>query len=175
MERLFKILIIGDREVGRRSFLRVSTEDKRFDEVSAHIETLGVSVYRQELNVEEFINVLQIWNVSNKVSFNTLLELCVNGSNGVLLMFDITNSSTLDFLSRYPRLIREKVGDVPILLVGNKVDLGRERVISKEEGTDFAQANDLMGYIEISAKTGQNCENIFKILAENMLNQIELH
>ncbi|TKJ20961.1 MAG: hypothetical protein CEE43_10860 [Promethearchaeota archaeon Loki_b32] len=166
---LFKLLIIGDREVGRRTFLRESIDDNFF--VEDYIETVGVDIYRKELIVEEGVIDLMIWNVSTKETFGTLLTSYINTSDGVLLMFDITNLSTLYFLSKYPQLIREKAGEIPILLVGNKLDLKWKREVYVEEGAAFARGNDLLDYIEVSAKTGKDCEKILEVLVENILVQ----
>ena len=45
-------------------------------------------------------------------------------------------------------------------LVGNKVDLNDNRVISKEEVNNFAEQHNLP-YIETSAKDGINIEELF--------------
>ena len=57
--------------------------------------------------------------------------------------------------------IQEKI---PILLVGNKIDLVDKRAISIELAMDLAEENGFM-YIETSAKTGKNVDNAFKKLA----------
>jgi len=80
-------------------------------------------------------------------------------------MFDLTNVKSLEYLAEVPQMIRQHVGEIPIMLVGNKSDLAEERTISIDHGTAFAKSNDLLEYIEISAKTGENCERIFEILA----------
>lgn len=69
-------------------------------------------------------------------------------------------------------MIREKAGETPILLVGNKVDLKWKHEVSVEEGAAFVRDNDLLDYIEVSAKTGKECEKIFEVLVENILAQV---
>jgi len=65
-------------------------------------------------------------------------------------------------------MIRKIAGNIPILLLGNKIDLIKERAVSRERGMAFARDNNLLKYIEISAKTGQGCEGIFELLIENL-------
>ena len=164
---IFKVLVIGDREVGRGTFLRESVDDFPFFE--EYIDTVGVNIYKKELTFEGGMIDLKIWNVSNKEIGRSLLRPYITGSDAALLMFDITNSQSFAFLTDFPQMIRERSGEIPILLVGNKVDLGKERVISKKEGTAFAKIDNLLGYIEISAKVKQDCEKILKLLAEKIL------
>ena len=52
------------------------------------------------------------------------------------------------------------------MLVGNKCDLPN-RAVTYDEGMNYAKAHGL-GYMEISAKTGQNVENTFQITVTNI-------
>ena len=51
--------------------------------------------------------------------------------------------------------------DVKIFLVGNKVDLEDDRVVSTNEAKDLVNDLEMDFYMETSAKTGLNAENIF--------------
>ena len=48
-----------------------------------------------------------------------------------------------------------------IFLVANKKDKAADREVSKEHGETFAKANKLAGFLETSAKTGENVEATF--------------
>ena len=54
-------------------------------------------------------------------------------------------------------------------MVGNKIDLEKERKIPKEHGAQTADMNELAGYIEVSAKMGDNVEKVFQELTDIML------
>jgi len=172
VEHIFKLLIIGDREVGRRTFLR-EARDCFFNE--GRIDIIGVEAYKKELTVEESVFNFMIWNVSNKEIFRHYLRTFISGSNAAILMFDITNLKSFDYLSEFPKMVREYAGDIPIHLVGNKIDLEEDRVVSRDQANTFARINDLLGYIEISAKNEKDWGAIFKLLAEQILTQLQLH
>ena len=58
--------------------------------------------------------------------------------------------------------IREKSNpDVKIFLVGNKIDLDESREVQKEEGQNFADVYNFNKFVETSAKSGFNAQNIF--------------
>lgn len=58
--------------------------------------------------------------------------------------------------------------NVDVLLVGNKVDLEKQRVVEFKTAKDFADERDLP-YMETSAKTGTNVDSAFIKLATSAL------
>lgn len=46
------------------------------------------------------------------------------------------------------------------MLIGNKCDLAHRRAVSREEGEQFAKDHGLI-FLEASAKTAQNVEEVF--------------
>ena len=52
---------------------------------------------------------------------------------------------------------------VPIVLVGNKIDLEDEREVGKEEAEEYARKNN-MAYVETSAKQNINIHEVFRTL-----------
>ena len=61
----------------------------------------------------------------------------------------------------------------PILAVGGKAAL-EDREISSDEGINLAKSRDLDGFIECSAKTGENVDVTFEALTKIMLNNSKL-
>ena len=51
--------------------------------------------------------------------------------------------------------------DIKIFLIGNKVDLEKSRVINKERAEKYKEEYELDYFIETSAKTGMNAQEIF--------------
>jgi len=60
-----------------------------------------------------------------------------------------------------------------IILIGNKLDLERQRQVSYEEGERFAKQNNLAYFMETSAKTSEKVEAAFINSAQIILNRIE--
>ena len=51
--------------------------------------------------------------------------------------------------------------DIKIFLIGNKTDLEEHRVIKTEQAEKFSDQYDLDYFVESSAKTGMNVQEIF--------------
>lgn len=61
-----------------------------------------------------------------------------------------------------------------IVLVGNKCDLKtRSRQVTREEGEKFAKDNDIPLFIETSAKSAENVEEVFAQTAEDVYEKIK--
>ena len=63
--------------------------------------------------------------------------------------------------------------DIKIFLIGNKADLEDKRKISKEIGEKFCNDHKLSFFIETSAKTGFNVQNVFIQVAKELYLQHE--
>lgn len=168
---LLKLLIIADKNVGRSTLLTETLKDIENFGVDMS-NTVGVDFHTKKINVEEGTVAFQIWKVANGILFKNHPRTYIIGSDVAILMFDLTNLNSLAYLDEFPPMIRQYAGEIPILLVGNKCDLTEERTISKEQGNNFSKINNMLNYIEISAKTGLNCERIFKVLAKYRITQL---
>ena len=77
-------------------------------------------------------------------------------------MYDITNLKSLQFLSERYEIIKELgYTNLPILLVGNKLDAEEDREIFPEQVKQFKKNHNLSSSIEISLKSGENVEKMF--------------
>lgn len=88
-------------------------------------------------------------------------------------MYDITNAQTLKRLSEWVQLAKNYKEDVPILLVGNKIDLELKRDVSKEQIERFKVNNKISESMEISLETGENVEEMFLRLTKMLLNKLD--
>ena len=62
------------------------------------------------------------------------------GALGAIIMFDITNSESFRNAKAWIKKVRKNIGDIPIILLGNKVDLEENRVISFEEANHIVKS-----------------------------------
>ena len=125
------------------------------------------------LQKERFLDVdgtrvkLQLWDTAGQERFRTITSSYYRGSQGVIVMFDLTKEDTFKNVIKWlAELERYAAEDVRRILVGNKSDLPNRQVQAK----DALELADRLGleYIETSAKDTTNVDQVFMTLAKNI-------
>lgn len=98
-------------------------------------------------------------------------ELYMKSGSGFLLVFSITNTSSLTELSAlHDQLVALKDDpQVPIVLVGNKSDLEEGRRVSRARAFALSQSWGDVPYYETSAKRRQNVDQVFIDVCRQMI------
>ena len=130
--------------------------------------TIGVDFYSKTTNFNKKKVKLQIWDFGGEERFRFLLHQYCKGANAAFFLYDITNRLSLDHLPDWTQIIREHAGDIPIMLIGSKVDLKEFRAVSRDEGILAAKKYNLSSFIELSSKTGQNVEKALDVITETL-------
>lgn len=173
MSMLAKIVLLGDGGVGKTA-LRKSYLGQGFQ--TKYVMTIGAdfSVKQEIIDGREW--KFQIWDLAGQQRFEMVRALYYAGAIGAILVFDVTRPDSLINLKNWIDELHAHShrDDVPILIVGNKVDIRHdESHVSTEQGLEFAERIDKelentknVQYIETSAKTGLNVIEAFRKLAE---------
>ena len=157
-----KAIVIGDAMVGKTSLINRFVE-KSFN--PAYIATIGVSVSLETLSVNEIPVNLFIWDIAGQERFHLIRQIYYKGASVAAVVYDITNPTSFKNLSKWIDEMKTYSGDIPFIIVGNKIDLAQYRKIKFEEGQKLAEEYSVP-YIETSALTGKNVANLFYLLAK---------
>ena len=165
-ESVYKVLLLGDTNVGKTCFLFKYT-DNIFHE--NHIATIGLDYRVKKIKLKNGKEIsLQIWDTAGQDRFRAITKNYYKGAHGIVLIYDITNNQTFENVSKWVNQIHEEVSlNVVIFLAGNKIDLEEKREISYEIGEKLAKELGCT-FFEASAKTGVNIDEIFNELAESL-------
>ena len=114
---------------------------------------------------------LSLWDIGGQERFNFFKTDFFKGTAAVGVVFDLTRPDTYKNIRSYINDMRERSGNIPIILVGNKSDLKETigETIPYEKITRKVNKNNLIEYIETSALTNKNVENLFKNLSMGAL------
>lgn len=162
----FKVLMLGDASVGKTSLTIRYISGNFLSDLKL---TIGVDFYSKTIKADDQRVKLQLWDFGGEERFRFLLSQYCKGANGAFFLYDITNSSSLDHLPDWTQIIREHAGDIPIMLVGSKVDLAEFRAVPREDGILAAKKYSLASFVELSSKTGENVEKAFQVMTEILL------
>ena len=133
-------------------------------------KTIGSTFLIKDVDIDGKNVRLLLWDIGGQPQFHKLRTIYFKGSNGALGVFDLSSSQTLLKIPGWISSIKKTVKKtIPMLLLGNKVDLERE--VDREEAEDLAKRLGCE-YLETSAKTGVNVERAFEIVARSCLQEI---
>ena len=165
----FKICIFGDSGVGKTTLTQRYLTGL-FD--SGTTLTIGSNFYRKAVVVEEKDVVLQIWDFGGERQFRRMFPNYFKGSSGAIFMYDITRFVTLKNIDEWMSAIQKNIEDnIPMFMVAGKLDLIDKKAVDKSEALEMAEKYNFTNYMECSAKTGHNVEEIFYYLTQAILIQ----
>lgn len=163
---LFKIVLVGDAEVGKTS---LTTRFAYGTFTEGYISTLGVDFIVKSIPLNNYIVKIQAWDTAGQERYSGVRPIYYRGAKGALLVYDITMRQSFVNVEKWCNQIQKYSGpDVPIVLVGNKLDLSDSRVVSTDEVQTYASQKG-MPYFETSAKTDYAVSDVFHKLAELIL------
>lgn len=160
-----KVCLLGDFAVGKTSLIRRYVEG-RFDD--KYLTTVGVVVSRKAIMRSDLALNLLIWDLAGGRDFSQSGYLL--GAAGALVACDLTRATTLAAFQGYVAQVRNVNPGVSVVLIANKSDLYEERAISDEQL--LSMAHQLSSPLLLtSAKSGENVERAFSMLADLLMSQ----
>jgi small GTP-binding protein len=161
---VYKIIIVGDAEVGKTALARRFTMNE-FDE--SYIFTLGVDFFAKEIQVKGNKVKLVIYDTAGQEKFDFIRGLYFEGAAGAVVAYDITNRQSFERVGHWIQQVYQHCEGIPVELVATKVDLEDQRAIATGEGAKRAEQDKLI-FVESSAKEDTNVTDVFQRLAERI-------
>ena len=167
----FKLIVIGDSFVGK-SCLSLKASKGIFDE--NYTPTIGFEFLTFFVKVDESNIKLQIWDTCGQEVYRSLISSFYHNSSLAILVYSIDNKNSYASLESWLNEIKTLgTPDINIFLIGNKADLEEKREVPKEKGEEFCKSHGINFFLETSARTGFNAQNVFleasKLLYEQHL------
>ena len=167
--KTYKVLVIGDASTGKTSLTHRYLTGIFVDSVRL---TIGVDFFSKRIKRDNERIKLQIWDFGGEERYRFLLPTYSKGANGAMILYDITRQRTIQTIPEYVKIVRESAGDIPILLVGSKIDLEEYREVTYDFGVSIAKSNSLNSFVEISSKENINISQTFDTLIDLILNSV---
>lgn len=194
----FKFIIIGEHEVGKTSIIRRFAQKRFYGDYRA---TIGLNVLSHKF--ESFGNHISVslWDIGAQEYFKRFRKTYYSGAQAAFIVFDTTSRESFDHVKKWYNELMEfsQNKDIPIIIVGNKVDLQDQRQIQFKEGAklakdlselaSFSEKSDLtpfsdlsnlskgtqtrISFIETSALTGDNIQEAFSLISYHFIKRSE--
>ena len=163
-----KILLIGDSKVGKtylisRYAIGVFNED--------YISTIGFDSRQKEEIINNEKVLVRIFDTAGQERFKSITANYLRNAEGVILVYDLTSTESFENLKFWIESIKNNLGNdepIPIIIIGNKIDLEDAREINKSVAEKFAKDNNYK-YFETSAKTGEGVDDAFREIVKQIL------
>ena len=154
----YKLIFLGDQNVGKSSILNRFLNDTFIEEYQA---TIGLDFQSKNVQIDNQDIHLLLYDTAGQEKFRSLIPMYTRDADIILLVYDITNKESFVNLSLWLKdLTNINFDEAIICIVANKIDLNEKRVVNLEEGEKFAEEHDFI-FQEISAKTGEGFSELF--------------
>ena len=159
-----KICMVGSYGVGKTSLVRRFVESL-FDD--KYLSTIGVKIDKKRVEVDGQPVLMLLWDLAGESDETPFRASYVRGASGYILVADCIRPGTLDIALELHERVQTEIGEMPFVLALNKIDAV----------TDWRMDDETLRRLEdsgwtifkTSAKTGQNVEELFSLLARRML------
>ena len=179
-DSVINFLLLGSQSVGKTSFANRLFNNQFADNT---LMTLGIDVIRTIAELYGNLVKIELWDTAGQERLRSIPKKFYIKSDGILLLFDVTDRKSFTEISGWIKEIRQTRGNVDekdiekkpadevLFLIGNKIDKDDKRDISKEEAINLAKQYNVK-YYEISCKQGLNvyevfCDIIFEDSSQN--------
>ena len=158
MQKSKKIVLLGHFGVGKTSLIRRFVENSFTDNYKV---TIGVHITKKVVTLPDNTSVsLILWDLEGTDRLQDVRDSYLLGTHGIFFVFDVTRPSTFQDLGRDLEIVQSKAVNVPIKVIGNKVDL-----VNPDDLKQLLADQNITSDFLTSAKTGETVEEAFRDLA----------
>uniref|UniRef100_A0A3B4ERX3 small monomeric GTPase n=1 Tax=Pundamilia nyererei TaxID=303518 RepID=A0A3B4ERX3_9CICH len=138
-DRLFKVVLVGNSSVGKTSLLRSFCEGRFHPSTTA---TVGIDYSVKTLTLDNMQVAMQLWDTAGQERYRSITKQFFRKADGVVVMYDVTVEESFKAMRPWLTNVQEAAGEgIPILLLGNKMDMDEDREVSFKEAEQLAYVN----------------------------------
>jgi len=112
---------------------------------------------------------LFFWDIAGQREFDFMRPTFYKGSKAAIIVFSHTDEESFKNVLEWHEDIKSHVGDLPIVLFGNKIDLVEDD--DDEKIQEIVKERSFLGYYKTSAKTGSGVYEAFQAIIKNLYNK----
>ncbi|XP_071483759.1 ras-related protein Rab-23-like [Diadema antillarum] len=165
IEIAIKVVIVGNGAVGKSSMIQryckgIFTKDYK--------KTIGVDFLERQIEFNDEDVRLMLWDTAGQEEFDAITKSYYRGAQAGVLVFSTVDRDSFEAIDKWRAKVEEEVGNIPLVLVQNKIDLVEQAVLEPEEAEALAKRMKLRFY-RTSVKENLNVEDVFRYLTEKYI------
>jgi Ras-related protein Rab-21 len=167
-EHKFKVVLLGEGRVGKTSILLRYIHNS-FDQKQT--STFQASYQEKRITIGQNSVELAIWDTAGQERFHALAPIYYRDSNAAILVFDITDRTSFQKVTKWIEELRKIVGkDIVLIIAANKSDLESKRQVQQHDVNEYANSVGAK-VMNTSAKSGNGVEFLFLEVTKSLLAQ----
>lgn len=165
--REYHIVVLGAGGVGKSCLTAQFVQNVWIESYDPTIE----DSYRKVVDVDGKSCVLEILDTAGTEQFTSMRDIYLKSGQGFLLVYAITSLTSFQELAgiRDAILRIKEVDSIPIVVVGNKLDLDGDRQVSRGRSNHLSKKWGGVPLYEASARRRQNVDEAFLNLTRQMI------
>lgn len=166
----YKIILVGHYSVGKTSIMNRYIYDTFTYNTYT---TIGGSYYSKKIILDDKEVLIEFWDTCSMERYASIMPMFYKSSTVALIVYDVTSVDMFNKCISSIAELRKHVENVEIVIVGNKIDLVNDKVVTTEDGTMFAK-NYNAYFKECSALNGEGIQELFQFVI-NLITCKKLH
>ncbi|MCK5152205.1 MAG: GTP-binding protein [Candidatus Thorarchaeota archaeon] len=152
---MHKLVFLGNSGVGKTSLVERFVYDSLATDMG---RTIGAVLHVKRVEYKDTIHKLVIWDLGGQKSFAELREQYCSNASGAFFVFDRTRPETLENIEEWLQALKTAAGDVPIVVIENKIDLDSAM---DENRVHEIISNYVLRFVQTSATENIQVEQAF--------------
>ena len=166
----YKVVFLGEGRVGKTSIGKRWAQGK-FEQGTR--STVAAGFFQKSVFVDSKTIDIQLLDTAGQEEYHSLAPIYYKDAHAAILVFSCTDQKSFERTQQWKKELNLSRGDdIKLFIVANKIDLSKDRVVTTEQGENYARSINCP-YFEVSAKSGQGIETLFNQVAQT-LSQIPL-
>jgi len=168
-EFLFKVTVIGDGMVGKTSLIKKFTQGSFQTD---YIRTIGAQFSKYVQTIEGDTCTLYLWDIAGQDEFFFLRPSFYQGSIAAIIVYSLEDNQlgkiSYKHISNWHNDIIKYCGKIPIILLGNKVDLIDKNVLDESKVLKLTRKRKFLDHFITSALTGEGVIEAFQAIISEL-------
>uniref|UniRef100_U5EVL0 Ras-related protein Rab-23 n=1 Tax=Corethrella appendiculata TaxID=1370023 RepID=U5EVL0_9DIPT len=161
LEIALKVVIVGNGGVGKSSMIQryckgIYTKDYK--------KTIGVDFLERQIEIDGEDVRIMLWDTAGQEEFDAITKAYYRGAQACVLTFSTTDRCSFEAIKAWKIKVENECGEIPTVLVQNKIDLIDQTVVSFDEAENLARSLGCR-LIRTSVKEDVNVASVFRYLA----------